>query len=160
MRFALLTCGVLPATLDWLIAACLLKAWLNWLPAPMQSLLGTSLGAASGLYGCSLLTFMGLLALAPFLAVMATGALMAAIVMAGLSGSRASGHTFYSTPSTVRLPWCAPSRRRPKPCWKIWPSCFAARWRTRPSRSRWGRKSSLHSVSWRSSRCVLVSGYV
>ena len=84
MRFALLTGGVLPATLAWLIAACLLKAWLNRLPAPMQWLLGTSLGAVSGLYGCSLLTFMGLLAPAPFLAATATGALMAAMVMAGL----------------------------------------------------------------------------
>ena len=84
MRFALLTGGVLPATLAWLIAACLLKAWLNRLPAPMQWLLGTSLGAASGLYGCSLLTFMGLLEPAPFLAATASGALMAAMVMAGL----------------------------------------------------------------------------
>ena len=46
MRFALLTAGVLSATLAWLIAACLLKAWLNRLPTPMQWLLGTSLMAA------------------------------------------------------------------------------------------------------------------
>ena len=36
------------------------------------------------MYGCSLLTFMGLLEPAPFLAATATGALMAAMVMAGL----------------------------------------------------------------------------
>ena len=84
MRFALLTGGVLPATLAWLIAACLLKARLNRLPAALQWLAGISLGAVSGLYGCGLLAFMGLLEPAPFSAAAATGALMAAMVMAGL----------------------------------------------------------------------------
>ena len=84
MRFALVTGGVLPATLAWLIAACLLKARLNRLPAPMQWLSGVSLGGFSGLYGCGLLAFMNLLDPAPFLAAAATGALMAAMVMAGL----------------------------------------------------------------------------
>ena len=51
MRFALLTAGVLSATLAWLIAACLLKAWLNRLPTPMQWLLGTSLMAAMVMAG-------------------------------------------------------------------------------------------------------------
>ena len=84
LRFALLTGGVLPATLSWLIAACLLKAPLNRLPAAWQWLAGTSLGAMAGLYGCGLLAFMSLLESAPFVAAAATGALMAAMVMAGL----------------------------------------------------------------------------
>lgn len=84
MRFALLTGGMLPATLLWLIAACLLKARLNQWSVAVQQLLGTLLGALSGLYGCGLLAFMGLLEPAPFAAAAATGALMAAMVMAGL----------------------------------------------------------------------------
>lgn len=84
MRFALLTGGVLPATLAWLIAACLLKKHLNGLASPWQWTAGVSLGALAGLYGCGLLAWMGLLDPAPWAASASTGALMAAMVMAGL----------------------------------------------------------------------------
>ena len=84
LRFSLLTGAVLPATLVWLVAACALKTLLNRLPNALQWLAGISLGAAAGLYGCGLLAFMRLLDPAPFAAAAATGALMAAVVMAGL----------------------------------------------------------------------------
>ena len=84
LRFALLTGGVLPATLGWLIAACLLKKHLNRLSSPRQWAAGLSLGALAGLYGCGLLGMMGLLDPAPWVASASAGALMAAMVMAGL----------------------------------------------------------------------------
>ena len=60
LRFSLMTGGVLPATLAWLIAACLLKARLNRLPPALQWTAGIGLGAAAGLYGVGLLSLMGL----------------------------------------------------------------------------------------------------
>ena len=84
LRFALLTGGVLPATLGWLIAACLLKKYLNRLTSPWQWTAGLSLGALAGLYGCGLLSMMTLLEPVPWAASASAGALMAAMVMAGL----------------------------------------------------------------------------
>lgn len=84
LRFSLLTGGVLPATLGWLIAVCALKAHLNRLEPSRQWLAGTVLGAAAGLYGCGLLALMGLLQPAPWWASAAAGALLSAMVLAGL----------------------------------------------------------------------------
>lgn len=84
LRFSLLTGGVLPATLAWLIAVCALKSHLNRLAVAGQWLSGMVLGAASGLYGCGLLALMGLLQPAPWWASAASGALLSAIVLAGL----------------------------------------------------------------------------
>ena len=84
LRFALLTGGVLPATLGWLIAACLLKKRLNRLSSLWQWAAGMSLGALAGLYGCGLLSMMGLLNPAPWVGSASAGALMATMVMAGL----------------------------------------------------------------------------
>ena len=85
LRFSLLTGGVLPATLAWLIAVCALKARLNRLRAPGQWISGIVLGVAAGVYGCGLLSLMTLLLLPPpWLASAAAGALLSAIVLAGL----------------------------------------------------------------------------
>jgi two-component system sensor histidine kinase AlgZ len=84
LRFSLLTGGVLPATLAWLIAACALKAYLSRLQPSLQWLAGIALGAAAGLYGCAMLALMGLLQSAPWWASAAAGALLSAMVLAGL----------------------------------------------------------------------------
>jgi len=84
LRFALLTGGVLPATLAWLIAICALKSRLNRLNTSQQWLAGMALGAAAGLYGCGLLALIGLLQPAPWWASAASGALLSAMVLAGL----------------------------------------------------------------------------
>ncbi len=84
LRFSLLTGGVLPATLAWLIAACALKKRLASLRPAAQWVAGISLGAVSGLYGCGLLGFMGALQPAPWLASAAAGALISSMLLAGL----------------------------------------------------------------------------
>ncbi|UUZ63050.1 histidine kinase [Polaromonas sp. P1-6] len=84
LRFSLLTGGVLPATLAWLIAACALKGYLSRLQPSLQWLAGIALGVAAGLYGCGMLALMGLLQPAPWWASAAAGALLSAMVLAGL----------------------------------------------------------------------------
>ncbi|MFC6284523.1 MULTISPECIES: sensor histidine kinase [Polaromonas] len=84
MRFSLLTGGVLPATLAWLIAACALKTRLNLLAPRLQWLAGITLGAVAGLYGCGLLALMGLLQPVPWWASAFAGALLSAMLLAGL----------------------------------------------------------------------------
>ena len=84
LRFSLLTGGVLPATLAWLIAVCALKTRLNRLTFSYQWLAGVLLGTAAGLYGCGLLALMGLLQPAPWWASAAAGALLSSMVLAGL----------------------------------------------------------------------------
>ncbi len=84
MRFSLLTGGVLPATLAWLIAACALKKHLLKLGQPLQWAAGMTLGAAAGLYGCGLLGLMGMLEPAPWLASAAAGVLLSSVLLAGL----------------------------------------------------------------------------
>ena len=84
LRFSLLTGGVLPATLLWLIAVCAFKSRLNRLDAAWQWLIGTLLGATAGLYGCGLLALMGLLQPAQWWASAASGTLLSAMVLAGL----------------------------------------------------------------------------
>jgi two-component system, LytTR family, sensor histidine kinase AlgZ len=84
LRFSLLTGGVLPATLAWLIAACALKVRLAQLKSTGQWLAGISLGAVAGMYGCGLLAFMGLLQPAPWFASAAAGAMLSGMLLAGL----------------------------------------------------------------------------
>lgn len=84
LRFALLTGAVLPATLAWLIVACALKSRLNRLRFWLQWTAGALLGAGAGLYGCGLLSVMGLLARPPWWASAAAGALLSAMLLAGL----------------------------------------------------------------------------
>ena len=84
LRFSLLTGGVLPATLAWLIAACALKKRLTRLKPAWQWLAGTSLGTVAGLYGCALLGFMGLLQPVPWVASATAGAFGSSMLLAGL----------------------------------------------------------------------------
>ena len=84
LRFSLLTGGVLPATLAWLIAACALKSRLARLEPSAQWLAGITLGALAGLYGCGILGFMGFLETSPWFASAAAGGLMSGMLLAGL----------------------------------------------------------------------------
>ncbi len=84
LRFSLLTGGVLPATVAWLVATCALKSTLTRLMPVVQWLCGVMLGVLAGLYGCGLLHFMGLLAPPLWWASAASGALLSAMLMAGL----------------------------------------------------------------------------
>ncbi len=92
MRLSLLTGGALPATLLWLIGACSLKRLLARLSAKLQQLAGVALGGVAGLYGCAVLAVVGLLDPAPWLASAASGALLAALLVAALV-LRARGNT-------------------------------------------------------------------
>ena len=84
LRFSLLTGGVLPATLAWLIVACALKTRLARFKPSGQWLAGIGLGAVAGLYGCGLLSFIGMLQPAPWFASSAAGALLSGMLLAGL----------------------------------------------------------------------------
>ena len=84
MRFSLLTGGVLPATLGWLIATCALKVRLAKLQVQTQWSAGIILGSIAGLYGCGLLALMGLLQPAPWFASAFAGALLSGMLLAGL----------------------------------------------------------------------------
>jgi two-component system sensor histidine kinase AlgZ len=84
LRFSLLTGAVLPATLSWLIMACVLKGQLARLVTSLQWAAGIALGALAGIYGCGLLAVMGLLSPAPWAASAAAGALLSSVLVAGL----------------------------------------------------------------------------
>lgn len=92
VRLALLTGSALPATVFWLVVACLFKRPLGRLPRPAQYAAGVLLGALAGLYGCSMLMLAGLLAPAPWLASASSGALLAGVLVAVLA-LRARGRT-------------------------------------------------------------------
>lgn len=84
-HLALLTGGALPATLAWLITACSLKRALQRLQAPLQYAAGVLLGALAGLFACAMLLLSGGTAGGPpWLASAASGALLAALLVAGL----------------------------------------------------------------------------
>ena len=100
---ALLTGGALPATLVWLVTACSLKTLLQRLSMPQQYAAGVLLGALAGAYACGMLALVmppeqG--AAPPWLASAATGALLAAMLVAALV-LRARGRTPAAT--TARL---------------------------------------------------------
>ena len=83
-KMAMLTSAALPATLAWLLAACAIKKPLSRLPMPAQWAAGVALGALAALYGCALTTWMGLFEPAPWLPSAAAGALISAVLVAGL----------------------------------------------------------------------------
>ena len=97
---ALLTGGALPATLVWLITACSLKTVLQRLGPALQYAAGVLLGALAGAYACAMLALVGVMASPPWLASTATGALLAAMLVAALV-LRARGRTPAAT--TARL---------------------------------------------------------
>ncbi|MEO8122142.1 MAG: histidine kinase [Rhodoferax sp.] len=91
-RLSLLTGGALPATLVWLISACSLKKVLARLSSVAQQVAGVALGGVAGLYGCGVLSLVGLLEPTPWLASAFSGALLSAALVAALV-LRAKGKT-------------------------------------------------------------------
>lgn len=83
-RLALGTGAALPATLLWLILACVSKNVLARLPHPGQQAAGIALGALAGLYGCAMLAWSGLQQPAPWWGSAFAGALLAAVLVAAL----------------------------------------------------------------------------
>jgi two-component system sensor histidine kinase AlgZ len=83
-RLALVTGAALPATLLWLILACVFKKVLARLPHPGQQAAGIALGALAGLYGCAMLAWSGLQQPAPWWGSAFAGALLAAVLVAAL----------------------------------------------------------------------------
>ena len=90
--FSLVTGGALPATLAWLLVACSIKTQLSKLPPALQYGAAVLLGGLAGAYGCAMLVYSGLMQQAPWLASIFSGALLSAILVAGLV-MRANGRT-------------------------------------------------------------------
>ena len=84
LRLSLVTGGALPATLAWLLIACVAKHWIARAQPGLQYLVAVALGALVGLYGCGLMWFSGLLEPAPWLASAFGGAFLSAGLVAGL----------------------------------------------------------------------------
>ncbi|MFM9879893.1 MAG: sensor histidine kinase [Burkholderiaceae bacterium] len=91
-RLALLTGGALPATLSWLVVACLCKKLLARLTETGQYLAGSVLGALSALLGAALLALVGGVPAMPWVASACTGALLACLLVGALV-LRAKGMT-------------------------------------------------------------------
>lgn len=101
-HLAWMTGATLPATLTWLVLACALKGWLQRLGSALQYAVGVVLGLGAGLLACALLVQVGGWAIGhpPWLASASAGALLAAVLVAGLI-LRARGQTPATT--TARL---------------------------------------------------------
>ncbi|MEJ6024098.1 sensor histidine kinase [Ramlibacter sp. PS4R-6] len=84
LRLATLSAAALPATIAWLVIACVLKTALESLPPAAQQAFGIALGAVVGLFGCGLVSATGFAANPPWVASAATGALLAAALVAAL----------------------------------------------------------------------------
>lgn len=84
IRVAVVTGAALPATLAWLIVACMLKKLLAKLPAQGQQVAGVLLGALAGVYGCGLLYLVGHDGNPPWVASAFTGAVLATVLVAAL----------------------------------------------------------------------------
>lgn len=83
-RMALASASALPGTLVWLLAACSLKRLIARLPGLGQQACGVVLGAFAGLWGGVMLALADPLAPAPWLACASAGALLSALLVAGL----------------------------------------------------------------------------
>lgn len=83
-QMAWLTAGTLPATLVWLLAVCSLKQVLRRQTPLVHSMVGIVLGAMAGAYGCATLALTGLVPSPPWWASAASGALLAAVMVAAL----------------------------------------------------------------------------
>lgn len=84
VRLSMVTGAALPGTLAWLLLTCLSKRVLaQWVP-PLQYAVAVGLGAVSGVYGCALLAWSGLVVGAPWVASALSGALLSALLVAAL----------------------------------------------------------------------------
>ncbi|MES2950171.1 MAG: histidine kinase [Pseudomonadota bacterium] len=85
LRLAMVTGGALPATLAWLLLACLTKNIVARLPPMVQYTVAVAMGALAGLYGCAMLAWSGLmLGGPPWVASACSGALLSALLVAAL----------------------------------------------------------------------------
>jgi two-component system sensor histidine kinase AlgZ len=85
IRLAMVTGGALPATLAWLLLACLTKRLIAHLAPVLQYMVAVAMGAAAGLYGCAMLAWSGLLlGGAPWVASAVCGMLLSGILVAAL----------------------------------------------------------------------------
>ncbi len=84
LRVSILSGGALPATLAWLVVACMLKNLLARLPPVGQQVFGVALGALAGLFSCAVLGLVGFVSSMLWLASACTGALLAAALVAAL----------------------------------------------------------------------------
>lgn len=86
LRLSVLTAGALPSTLLWLLGVCAARRWLTRQGLLRQQGVALVFGALAGLYGCALLTWSGLLVShSPWLASAGAGALLAGVLVLGLS---------------------------------------------------------------------------
>lgn len=83
-RLAVVSAGVLPATLLWLLVACSLKRVLARLAPSLQHAFGVGLGAVAGVYSCAMLWMVQYARPAPWLASAFAGAMLSAFLVAGL----------------------------------------------------------------------------
>ncbi len=81
---AIITGAALPAALLWLVVACALKRPLQKLTRFWQWISGMALGALAGLYGCTMLVWVGFIGKAPWIASALSGMLIAAGLVAVL----------------------------------------------------------------------------
>lgn len=84
LRVATLSAAALPATIAWLVVACVLKAALENLHPAAQQAFGIGLGAAVGVFGCGLVSATGFAPNPPWIPSAATGALLAAALVRAL----------------------------------------------------------------------------
>lgn len=84
LQWALLSAAALPATLVWLIVACRSKTWLARLAEPGQYAAGMLLGALSGVYGCAMLAWSGLVGRPAWTTSAVAGAALALGLVGGL----------------------------------------------------------------------------
>lgn len=83
-RLALVTSASLPATLVWILAACLSKRLLHRLSSLQQYLAAVGLGALAGLYGCWVLSLVNFSWSMPWVASACSGALVSVVLVLGL----------------------------------------------------------------------------
>ena len=81
---AVLTGAALPAVLAWLLAICAIKRPLGQMQGPAQWGVAVALGALAGLYGCAMVAWLGFAQHDPWLGSAAAGALISAVLVAGL----------------------------------------------------------------------------
>jgi len=84
IRLSLATGGALPATLAWLLTACMAKRLLGRLVPMLQYTVAAALGAVAGLYGCGVLAMAGLLEAPPWVASACSGVLLSSVLVAAL----------------------------------------------------------------------------
>ena len=85
IRLAMVTGGALPATLVWLLLACMSKRLLARMAPALQYTVAVAMGGAAGLYGCGMLAWSELmLGGAPWVASGVSGVLLASMLVAAL----------------------------------------------------------------------------